>query len=547
MSDSLDRPALDNPPPTNEQSQPSPSDRLTKAQEAMTRGAPEEALAIAYLSPDKETEIPALHYVRARAQFHLRRYQDCAVELEQASANAGPHAISLLLDEAVAMRRREDLLPLLKICRKRKPSDFRLMNAGAAVLIQLARFDEAELLLRLSLQRRPHERSTLNLLALLLTETGRFDSALAVMTELRDTDPQDWEPICNMACILSSMGRMEEAANLYREAVPMAPHDPRLRLNHSITMLKSGRMAQGWIEHEWRFALPGHTSIPLDHLLPNISPSLDLRGKRVLITQEEGLGDTLMYLRYIPPLARTGAIIHIWGTETLAAICERVAGVSEVQFGGETPDYDYHCPFISLPRAFSGTPDAMGAPVPYLSADRRKAEAWRQRFQDDHKLRVGLVWAGAARPEDTAALMVDRQRSMPLSELAPLARIEGVSFYSLQKDTPAEQIPDFPGTLVNVMPECHTMDDTAALMVNLDIIVSVDTSAVHLAGGLGKPVIMMDRINNCWRWLHGRDDTPWYPQMRIVRQTRFQDWSDVVEQVKWLLEDAVAARQHKPQ
>ncbi|MBF0876764.1 glycosyltransferase family protein [Gluconobacter cerevisiae] len=530
-----------------EESQSSPSDRLIKAQEAMTRGAPEEALAIAYLPSDGAAEIPALHYVRARAQFHLRRYQDCAVELEQASANAGPHAISLLMDEAVAMRRRDDLLPLLKICRKRKPDDFRLMNAGAAVLIQLARFDEAELLLRLSLQRCPNDPGALNLLALLLTETGRFDSALSVMARLRDADPEDWEPLCNMACILSSMGRMEEAANLYREAVPMAPQDPRLRLNHSITMLKSGRMAQGWIEHEWRFGLPGHTSIPLDRLLPNISPSLDLRGKRVLITQEEGLGDTLMYLRYIPPLARTGAIIHIWGTETLAAICERVAGVSEVQFGGETPEYDYHCPFISLPRAFSGTPDAMGAPVPYLSADRQKAEAWRQRFQDDHKLRVGLVWAGAARPEDTAALMVDRQRSMPLSELAPLAGIEGVSFYSLQKDTPAEQIPDFPGSLVNVMPECHTMDDTAALMVNLDIIVSVDTSAVHLAGGLGKPVIMMDRINNCWRWLHGRDDTPWYPQMRIVRQTRFQDWSDVVERVKRLLEDAVSTRKPGPQ
>ncbi|MBS1027541.1 tetratricopeptide repeat protein [Gluconobacter albidus] len=547
MSDSLDRPVLEKSSPKIEDIQSDPSDRLKRAQDAMMRGAPEEALAIARPTPDGTPEIPALHYVRARAYFHLRRYQDCAVELERASTNAGPHAISLLLDEAVSIRRRDDLLPLLKICRKRKPDDFRLMNAGAAALIQLARFDEAELLLRLSLQRCPEEPNTLNLLALLLTETGRFEGALSVMAGLRDADPQDWEPLCNMACILSSMGRMEEAANLYRQAVPMAPQNARLRLNHSITMLKSGRMAQGWVEHEWRFGLPGHTSMPLDRLLPNISPSLDLRGKRVLITQEEGLGDTLMYLRYIPPLARTGAIIHIWGTETLAAICERVAGVSEVQFGGETPDYDYHCPFISLPRAFSGTPDAMGAPVPYLSADRRKAEAWRQRFQDDHKLRVGLVWAGAARPEDTAALMVDRQRSMPLSELAPLAGIEGASFYSLQKDTPAEQIPDFPAPLVNVMPDCHTMDDTAALMVNLDIIVSVDTSAVHLAGGLGKPVIMMDRINNCWRWLHGRDDTPWYPQMRIVRQTRFQDWSDVVERVKRLLEDAVAARRPGPQ
>lgn len=542
MSASLDRPALDDPAVTTEEDHDTPSARLTRAQEALARKDPEETLAIAGPSSGNTTDIPALHYVRARALFHLSRYEECAEELEKASANVGPHAISLLLDEAVSLRRRDDLLPLLDICRRRKPDDTRLMNAETTVLIQLARFEEAELLLRLSLQCRPDSRSTLNLLALLLTETGRFDGALAVMDGLRESDPEDWEPLCNMACILSSLGRMEEASNLYRQAVALAPNDARLRLNHSITMLKSGRMAQGWAEHEWRFGLPGHTSMPLDRLLPNISPGLDLKGKRVLITQEEGLGDTLMYLRYIPPLARTGAIIHIWGTETLAAICERVAGVAEVQFGGETPEYDYHCPFISLPRAFSGTPDAMGAPVPYLSADRRKAETWRQRLQDDHKLRVGLVWAGAARPEDTAALMVDRQRSMPLSALAPLAGIEGASFYALQKDRPAEQIPDFPGALINVMPDCHTMDDTAALMVNLDVIVSVDTSAVHLAGGLGKPVIMMDRVNNCWRWLHGRDDTPWYPQMTIVRQTRFGDWSDVVARVKRLLEDAVSAQ-----
>ncbi|GBR69442.1 O-linked N-acetylglucosamine transferase [Gluconobacter kanchanaburiensis NBRC 103587] len=440
------------------------------------------------------------------------------------------------------LRRRGDLLPLLKLCRKRMPDDPRLMDVEATVLIQLGHFSDAEPLIRRSLLIRPGSRPTLNLLALLLTETGRFNEALQVMEGLCESDPEDWEPLCNMACILSNVGRMDEAANLYRRAVPMAPNDPRLRLNHSITMLKSGRMAQGWVEHEWRFGLPGHTSIPLDRLLPNITPSLDLRGKRILVTQEEGLGDTLMYLRYIPALARTGAIIHIWGTETLAALCGRVEGVSAVQFGGEAPNYDYHCPFISLPRAFSGTADAMGAPVPYLSADPAKAGMWRQRLAEDRSLKVGLVWAGAARPEDTAALMVDRQRSMPLSVLAPLADIEGVSFYSLQKDRPAEQIPDFPGKLTDFMPECGTMDDTAALMVNLDLIVSVDTSAVHLAGGLGRPVIMMDRLNNCWRWLHGRDDTPWYPQMKIIRQTRFGDWSDVVTRVKRQLEDAVSAR-----
>jgi len=138
--------------------------------------------------------------------------------------------------------------------------------------------------------------------------------------------------------------------------------------------------------------------------------------------------------------------------------------------------------------------------------------------------------------------MVDRQRSMPLAALAPLADVEGVTFYSLQKDDAALQCLDFPAPLVDFMPQCLDMDDTAALVSCLDLIISVDTSMVHLAGALGKPGIMMDRFNNCWRWLHEREDSPWYPQMRIVRQTRFREWSDVVTRVKVLLEDAVQAQ-----
>ena len=520
-------------------STPSPVEhRLNEADQSLRAGDAHKALTLLAPLPNS----PAVHLNRGRAFFRLGQYQAAATELEKATLPFGGHAVAAVIDEAVGLRRRADLLHLFSESRKIAPHDPRLLDAQGSILMHLGRFDEAEVCLRESLKRRPNDKGTLNLLAMNLTEQGRFDEALSILDGLRQRAPEEWGPGCNMAAILNNIGRLEDAANIYRETIPLAPNEAALRLNHSIAMLKSGRMAQGWAEHEWRFGMPGHTNLPQNRLLPNITPFLDLEGKRVLVTQEEGLGDTLMYLRYIPALARTGAIVHIWGTSTLAGLCRRVEGTTIVQHGGETPDYDYHCPFISLPRAFSATPDAMGAPVPYLKADPIKVLQWKKILHSDRKLRVGLVWAGGARPENTGAQMVDRQRSMPLSALAPLADLEGISFYSLQKDEPALQRLDFPGHLIDFMPQCLDMDDTAALVSCLDLVVSVDTSMVHLAGGLGKPVIMMDRFNNCWRWLHGRDDSPWYPKIKIVRQTRFRDWSDVVTRVRSLLEDAVSAQ-----
>ncbi|QDH17681.1 tetratricopeptide repeat protein [Swingsia samuiensis] len=483
---------------------------------------------------------PAVHLMRSRAFFQLNQYSDTAQELNNASPPVGGHAITTFIDEAVLQRRRPDILHVLSEAQKLTPRDPRLLDAQGLVLMHLGRFQEAEIALKKSLGIRPNNLETLNFLAMVLSEAGRFDEALSIMQYLRTASPEEWGPGCNMACILNNIGRLEEAANVYRETIPLAPHEPVLRLNHSITMLKSGRMAQGWTEHEWRFGVPGHTSLPKATLLPNITPNLNLKGKRVLVTQEEGLGDTLMYLRYIPLLGRTGAIVHIWGTSTLADLCQRMEGVSVVQHGGETPEYDYHCPFISLPRVFSATQTPMGVPVPYLIPSPDKVAQWKKILRPDRQLRVGLVWAGGARPEHTNAYMLDRQRSMPLALLAPLAKLKGITFYSLQKDEPASQISDFPSPLIDYMPQCLDMDDTAALVSCLDIIVSVDTSMVHLAGGLGKPVIMMDRFNNCWRWQQGREDSPWYPFMRIVRQTHFRDWSDVISQVKDLLQEAAA-------
>ncbi|GEL52672.1 hypothetical protein ABO01nite_06790 [Asaia bogorensis NBRC 16594] len=384
----------------------------------------------------------------------------------------------------------------------------------------------------------------MSLLATALNQAGRFNEARAVLDRIYALDPADPSSLSNIAYLLSAAGDMNAALNLYRQAIQIQPNHPQMRLNYSIALLKAGYFQQGWTEHEWRFQLPGHTSLPMARLLPNITPSLDLRGKKVLVTHEEGYGDTFMYLRYIPLLAERGAIIRVWGADIMADLCRRVAGVDSVQVGGDIPPYDYHCPFISLPRAFAASKMPFGITPPYITADPAKSACFAARLAQDRKLRVGIVWAGAPRRDQTEAYMLDQRRSMPLSALAPLFSLAGVSVYSLQKGDAAAQLASMPNPVIDLMPAIESMDDTAALIDNLDIVASVDTSMVHLAGAMNKPVLLMDRMNPCWRWMTDREDSPWYPSLRIVRQTAAWEWQDVVSRVRNMISQYAERKIH---
>jgi glycosyl transferase family 9 (putative heptosyltransferase) len=208
-----------------------------------------------------------------------------------------------------------------------------------------------------------------------------------------------------------------------------------------------------------------------------------------------------------------------------------LAGVERiVAYGEALPPFDLHCPTMSLPLAFATTIDTIPGETPYLRADAAQAASWRARLDalDDPRPRIGVAWAGNPRPHLLAAAAVGRRRSIPTEKLAPLLAIPGLHFFSLQKDGPTA--PDhYP--LTDFMGEIGDFADTAALVANLDLVVSVDTSVVHLAGALGKPVWLMDRFDTCWRWLLGRRDSPWYPSLRLYRQPRPDDWDSVVAEI----------------
>lgn len=465
----------------------------------------------------------------------LDRHEEAAVCLHSAFylGEGSKHPALDLVALFGRLNRREQARKTLDALLETTPNDARILDALGEILIYLGETEEALRVLNHSLDIRPTSPLTMNFKAIALMELGEISEATKIFKKVLKLIPDNASALSNLACIYSALNRSDDALALYRSAIIERPQNATIRLNHSISLLKAGRYAQGWSEHEWRLQLPGHSQLPASLLVPSLGDGVDIRGKHILVTQEEGLGDTLMYLRYIPALARRGAIVHLWVPETLADLCRRVEGAAVVQVGGSVPEFDWHCPFISLPRVFVGTEDAMGDPVPYLHTDPQKDQAARKLLPDNGKLNVGLVWGGAPRPHLSSALMLDRKRSTSLETLDPLGKIAGINLISFQKGPHAEEGTILPcgKEILDLMPYADTMDDTASFLMGIDVLVSVDTSVVHLAGALGRPVLLMDRFDNCWRWLSGRDDSIWYPDLTIIRQKKPHKWDDVVKRV----------------
>jgi Glycosyltransferase family 9 (heptosyltransferase) len=218
-------------------------------------------------------------------------------------------------------------------------------------------------------------------------------------------------------------------------------------------------------------------------------------------------------------------------------------GAQIVTRGDPLPDFDLHCPLLSLPLAFGTTLETVPAQTPYLSAPAGKISAWRDRLGKHDTPRVGLVWAGNPRKELPGSNRIDRQRSMTFDRLAPLLDISGCDFFSLQKgDDAVAQIRNsaLRGRVTDWTDELHDFTDTAALIENLDLVIAVDTSVAHLAGALAKPFWLLNRYTTCWRWLLDRDDSPWYPTARQFRQDKSRSWDDVVARMQIELRNYVA-------
>jgi Flp pilus assembly protein TadD len=451
-------------------------------------------------------------------------------------------------DLAIILRRigqPEAVEPQFHALHRLEPADASLHYAFAEFLYDTGRSEEAVPVLVEAQRLHPDSMQTRNLLAMALASSGRTDAAIAQFRHAIQHDPTRAGSWANLGLLLKDDGRFDEALAAYDTALSLAPDDAQIRVNRVVALLRAGRWTEAWPGFEWRLTLAGH-AVRQPRLLPALSSLSGLAGRNILALHEDGFGDTLHFARYLPLLAERGAHVMVSVPAQLIRIMRTIPGVAAVYGPEDTPPrHDYYCPFFSLPRAFETTPDTMPAPIPYLRADPGLTELWRSRLPFG-AVRVGLVWAGQARPMLPGFVTLDGRRSMTLATLGTLATVPGVVFVSLQHGPEAAQAGTPPPgmTLFDAMPAVTDFADTAAIIANLDLVISVDTSVLHLAGAMGKPVFLLDRYDHCWRWLSGRPDSPWYPALRIFRQTRIGDWTSVLQQATDSLAEFAARLTH---
>jgi hypothetical protein len=404
------------------------------------------------------------------------------------------------------------------------PDDAEALSNLGAVLNATQRHGEAEAACRGAIALQPGFWAAWGNLGTALHRQLRYGAAVAAYAEALRRNPADVNALTNLGVALTEQGRMEAALAVHAAAVALAPDNAAVRCNRALALLAAGDLKQGFAENEWRWQVPG--------MLPHGVAGPCWQGedpaeRTILVHDEGGYGDTLQFVRYVPLLAARGARVVLRVQPPLVRLLARLPGVAAVlPRGAEPPDYDFHCPMLSLPHCFATTLETVPARVPYLRADTARAATWRARLAGAG-LRVGLVWAGASRPRMAVAHAMDTRRSLPAGALAPLADIPGVRFVSLQKDHP---LPDRP-VLADPMPECVDFADTAAVVAALDLVIAVDTAVAHLAGALGRPVWLLSRYDSCWRWLHGRRDSPWYPGLRLYRQPAPGEWAPSLREV----------------
>lgn len=459
----------------------------------------------------------------AEAELLIRRALDLKPHVAMVHNNLG----SVLqaqgrIDEAMAaFRRAVDY----------DPKDAYALNNLGNILGDLQRHEEAIGFFRRAIKIKPTFADAHNNLGSAYKDLSRWDDAEKEFHRALELDPNSVDTHINLGNLQHILGRLDEARASALAALRLAPDSPTAQFNLSLVQLTEGDFAAGWQGYEQRWATALHAVRP-QFSQPYWSGQ-DLTNKTILLYAEQGFGDTLQFVRYAQILnEQFHAKVLVTCQPELRDLLKSVPGVATViTEASELPEFDYYCPLLSLPRVMNTSLDNIPVNIPYLHADPAQISRWQNRLPDDGTLKVGLVWAGNPRLSDPAASRVDRRRSIPLKMMATLASIPGITWVSLQKGTPSVELAASGFDMLDWTSDLHSFSDTATLVECLDLVISVDTSVVHLVGGLGRPIWMMSRFDSCWRWLKDRGDSPWYPSMRIFRQPTAGAWDAVIANV----------------
>jgi len=413
-------------------------------------------------------------------------------------------------------------------------------NNLGTVLLDRSCFAEAESQFREAVRLQADYLLAWNNLGNALAGQGKFHEAKQIYRLVIDQDPAIPEVHFNLASALAYENRFSESLRGYEEAIRIRPDYYEARLNRALILLQRGDLEEGWKEYEYRFNVR-------DPLRLHVPPGLDVprweggdpRGMKILVRAEQGYGDSFQFGRYLTLLAAKGAHVIFECPKEISGLFRGFPGVDALaEFGGAPPVCDAYVQLLSLPRLLGtrGT-DEIPWNGPYIHADTAIVDRLAPQMGRD-ACNVGIVWGGNPLHKN------DHNRSCPLAEFLPLFDVPGVRLFSLQKGKPAQALSSLPAgcSAVDLGSQLTDFSVTAAALEHLDLLIAVDTSVAHLAGAMGKPVWLLLPFRSDWRWLADREDSPWYPSMRLFRQKSHGDWGGVMQEVALSLR-ALSAKQ----
>jgi tetratricopeptide (TPR) repeat protein len=466
---------------------------------------------------------------KARALEQLGRLEEALHCVDLALESKSDDVTELCNRTALLARlsRREEALASLDRALRLQPQRADILIKRARLLFQLGRRDESLGAIELALGLSPRNLEALDTRGMIVDDLGRRAEALADFERVLSIDPNHAGAITNCGVLHGRSGRFQDALSFYDRSLSLNPDQSNAVYNRAVVRLVLGDWLKGFAEFESRWALFPHEATRLARLAPRWTGQQNLAGKTILLHHEQGYGDTLQFARYARLVAERGAKVILAVPTALRRIMTTLPGTPTlVSEGDPTPRHDLHCPLMSLPLVFGTTPITVPAPIPYLQADPKDVALWSERLGARRRARIGLVWSGRRFPP------INHARDMTFEAIRPLLALDA-DFICLQtelSDAERKQFSSSPNA-VPLKKGLEDFADTAGLLENLDLVISVDTAIAHLAGALGKPVWVMNRYATCWRWLLNRSDSPWYPTLRLFRQPALGDWDWVIREV----------------
>jgi len=412
-----------------------------------------------------------------------------------------------------------------------KPDYAEAHHNTAIAMLALRQYDAALAECKQAISLGPASAQLHNTMGFCLENQDRPAEAVESYKQALRLAPDFAEAHNHLGVLQSALGRYDHAIDSYTRALRTEPNYAEAHWNLSLALLLTGRLHEGWREYQWRHNPELQmTTYPHRYDTPRWDGS-PFAGRTLLLHYEQGFGDTIQFVRYLPMVKARGGAVILEVRKPLVGLLRGFPGVDELIEASPDvrppTDFDLHASLMDLPGIFATTLDNVPADVPYLYADSAKAAHWRNQLSGDHGFKVGIVWSGSSIYER------NHTRSCRLDEFLPLAEIKNLNLYSLQKGPPAAQLKQLAGRIpvTDLADHLHDFSDTAAVIENLHLIVSVDTCVPHLAAAMAKPVWLLLSSAPAWQWMLDRRDSPWYPTIRLFRQSRPGHWQDLFQQV----------------